>query len=82
MKGFIRKYLGLMLVALAVVVSVATPAFATPVALELPDTGVDLPETINLMVAYMGSVVGLCILAFAAFRVIKIALRWFGKIGG
>lgn len=80
MKGLLRK---IWAVALTICVAgMASRASATEPALELPDTGVDMPEIINLLVAYMGSVVGLLVLAYAAFKVIKIALGWFRLVGG
>lgn len=79
---FLRKVWALPLVALAMVLAASSNARATEPALELPDTGVDMPAIIDLLVAYMGQIVGLLVLAYAAFKVIKIAIRWFRLVGG
>lgn len=50
--------------------------------LSLPDTGVDMSGIVDLLASFMGSVVVGLVLAFAAFVVVKIALRWFGLVRG
>ena len=66
--------------ALLLVFANADLARAEPVV--LPDTGVDLPGTVTAMVTFLGTAVAAIILAYAAFRAIRMALRWFGRIGG
>lgn len=50
--------------------------------LSLPDTGVDVAEIIGLLVLAMGAVVAVLVVAYAAFKVIKLAMGWFRLVGG
>lgn len=76
---FVRKQVALML-ALALVMCATSQSFATGVT--LPDTGVDVPAIVTATVTFMGTCVSAIILAYAAFRGLKVAMRWFGKVGG
>jgi len=51
-------------------------------AITLPTTGVDLPGTVDATVTLLGAAVAAIVLAYAAFKTIKMALRWFGRVGG
>ncbi len=78
MFGLLRRAVPVLL-GVALVVG-GSAAFATGVT--LPDTGVDVPGTVTAMVTFLGTAVASIIGAYAAFKAIKVALRWFGRIGG
>ena len=48
----------------------------------LPDTGVDISEYVTAAATVLGAAVATVIGVFFAYRIIKITLRWTGKIGG
>ena len=66
--------------ALLVMALCATPAFATGVT--LPTTGVDVDGTIDAAVTALGAIAATAVAAWAAFKVVKMGLRWFSRIGG
>lgn len=53
---------------------------ADPVA--IPSLGTDVSEYINAAILLMGSVVGVAVGGYAAFLIVKKALRWLGRALG
>jgi len=50
-----------------------------PVAVTLPDTGVDVGAYITLAIAALGGVVAVAIGGYAAFLLVKKAMKWIGR---
>ncbi len=50
-------------------------------AVTIPDTGVDMDEWVTAAITGLGAIVAVVIGGYFAFKLIKIALRWVGKIG-
>lgn len=74
------KRQGVAFAAVVVTFAVGSRAFATdPPPLTLPETGVDVPEIIELAVASMGAVAGAALLGFVAFLVVKKSLGWIRR---
>jgi|GEM_PF-5903144 len=48
----------------------------------LPSTGVEVGALATLAIAALGAIVVTIVGGYFAFKLIKLALRWVGKIGG
>lgn len=68
--------------ALAVASTLAVVSAASAQGAELPDTGVDMEDLLGLAITGLGAIVVVVVGGYLAFKLIKLALRWVGKIGG
>lgn len=66
--------------AIALVVLSAVGAYASPPL--IPSTGIDFEGMVSEAVVVIGTCVLAIVGAYFAFKAVKVALRWAGKIGG
>jgi uncharacterized membrane protein len=69
------------MLALVALVAFSSSAWATD-PITLPDTGVDLEGLIGALLTSLGVAVTVIVGGFFAFKLIKVAMRWVGTIGG
>lgn len=50
-----------------------------PDVVTLPDTGVNIADYISAGITYMGGVVAVAVGGYAAFLIVRKALRWIGR---
>lgn len=48
----------------------------------LPSTGVDMTGLVTAAITFLGGIVVVVVGGYFAFKMIKIALRWVGRLGG
>lgn len=70
-----------LIVALAVMAFGAFNSVAQA-AVTIPDTGVDMDEWVTAAITGLGAIVVVVIGGYFAFKLIKLCLRWVGRIGG
>ena len=58
------------------------PTYPTTVAAALTDTGIDMGGLVGECIAAAGAVLGVCVVGYFAFLIIRKAMRWGARAAG